>query len=527
MKKLVCASVLVFTVLFLLAGCFSSTNGNDQNGSGNESGTKSNRGSDNGATETEEIIVGTGADPTSLDPRKTWSGPGYSINAHMFEPLVFRTIENGEVKIEGVLAESYENIDDLTWKFTLRDGVTFHNGVPLTADAVKFTIESILDPNFDTPLVTWLRDVDEVTTEGDLVVYIKTKTPTRGLITSLAQVPIVEPGAVEELGAEFNVKPVGTGPYKIIEYVANNNVKMERFDDYWGDPGEPDLIQFRIMPENSVRLAALQSGDVHIAENISADQINTVKNDPNLDIHIIETLRVNMFVLNFDNPWIAKPKFRQALSLAINRESLVNNILSGNTIPASSVSPPGTIGFNTDLPVYPYDLEEAKRLLDEAGYDGSVIKMGGPVGRYAMDRQINEAVAGMLQQAGINVELEVLEFSSYIPQYYDNAYDIAYIGITDFTINPSTHWDGYYYSETSHGGYANDEVDALLEKVVQTIDDEEAAKIYSEVQEILYEDLPTLPLYYEPHMVGVRKGISGFAPRVDEYIIVRDVKFEE
>ncbi|MED4018528.1 ABC transporter substrate-binding protein [Sutcliffiella cohnii] len=505
MKKVFVFPALVLLVIFSLIACSNSTTSNG----------------------TSEIIVGTGADPTSLDPRKTWSGPGYSMNAHMFEPLVFRKIDNGQVTIEGVLAESYENVDELTWKFTLRKGVTFHNGVPLTGEAVKFTIESILDPEFNTPLVTWLRDVEEVTTEGDLVVYIKTKTPTRGLITSLAQVPIVEPGAVKELGAEFNVKPVGTGPYKIVEYVANNNVVMERYDGYWGEPGVNDRLQFRIMPENSVRLAALQSGDVHIAENISADQIETVRNNPDLDVHITETLRVNMYVLNFENPWISKPEFRQALSLAINRDSLVNNILSGNTIPASSVSPPGTIGFNKDLPVYPYDVEEAKRLLAEIGYDGTPIKMGGPVGRYAMDRQINEAVAGMFKQAGINVELETLEFSSYIPKYNENFYDIAYIGITDFTINPNTHWDGYYYSESSQGGYANAEVDALMDQAIQTLDNGEVAEIYKKVQEILYKDLPTLPLYYEPHMVGVRKGITGFSPRLDEYIIVRDTKFEK
>src|SRR5690606_19518924 len=133
-----------------------------------------------------------GADPINLDPRLTWVGPGYSINAHVFEPLVFRTERDGRVELVGVLAENIENLDELTWKFTLREGVKFHNGEPLTAEAVKFTLESIMDPDFNTPLKTWLTDVEEVTTEGDLVVYIKTKYPTRGLLSSLAQVPIVE-----------------------------------------------------------------------------------------------------------------------------------------------------------------------------------------------------------------------------------------------------------------------------------------------------------------------------------------------
>lgn len=513
LKKTIQASLIAIGLILLLAACSNSAD-NVQSGGGDTRG------------ESKELIVATGADPTSLDPRKTWSGPGYSINSHILEPLVFREIKDGKVEIVGVLAEEFENIDEYTWKFTLREGVTFHNGVPLTAESVKFTLESILGPEFNSPLSQWIKDIDEIITEGDLVLYIKTKTPTRGLIGGLAQVPIVEPGAVEELGEEFNVKPVGTGPYRIVEYKPNNSVELERFEKYWGKPGVNERIKFMIMPENAVRLAALQRGDVHIAENIPSDKIEEVKNDPNLDVYVTETLRVNMFVNNFDNDWMQQQKFREALSLAIDRELLVNNILGGNTIPASSVSPPGTIGFHDELPIYEYNPEKAKELLEEVGYDGSVIKMGAPAGRYAMDRQIGEAAAGMFEDVGVNIDLEILEFSSFVPKTDEGYYDIHYIGVADLTINPYMHWIGYYNSENSEGGYANPEVDALMEQAIQTIDDEVAIEIFKDIQEILYEEKPTLPLYYEPHMVGVRKGVRGFEPRLDEYIIVRDAYFE-
>lgn len=505
---------IFITIIVLLIACSDSTVGSNE-GSGNDAGN-----------ETKELIVATGADPTSLDPRKTWSGPGYSINAHIMEPLVFREIDGNKVTIVGVLAEEFENIDELNWKFTLREGVTFHNGVPLTSEAVKYTLETILEPEFNSPLSQWISDIEEITTDGDLIVNIKTKTPTRGLLSGLAQVPIIEPGAAEELGEEFNIKPVGTGPYQIVEYKANSSVDLERFENYWGEPGVSERIKFLIMPENAVRLAALQSGDVHIAENISADKVDEVENDPNLDLYVTETLRVNILVANFDNPWMAKKEFREALSLAIDRELIVNNILGGNTVPASTVSPPGTIGFNDSLPVYEYDLEKAKKLLEEIDYDGSPIKMGGPSGRYAMDRQVNEAVAGMFEDAGINVDLEVLEFSSYVPKMDEKHYDIHYIGVADLTINPHMHWGGYYHSENSEGGYANPKVDVLMDEAIQTIDDDDASDIFQEIQEILYEDLPTFPLYYEPHMVGVRKGVKDFSPRLDEYIIVKNAYFE-
>ncbi|PLR81248.1 hypothetical protein CVD25_05590 [Bacillus canaveralius] len=509
-------SALLLVMIFLLGACsaVNSTSTKDK-----EDGKEPQK------AEKKELAIATGSDPISLDPRKTWSGPGYSMNSHIFEPLVFRTIEGGKVKIEGVLAEKFENVDDLTWKFTLRQGVKFHNGAPLTANSVKFTIDSINDPNFNTPLKTWLRDVAEVTTEGDSVVIIKTKTPTRGLISSLAQVPIVEQGAVEQLGEEYNTKPVGTGPYKVVKYTPNNELQLERYDGYWGKAGVSDTIRFKIMPENAVRLAALQRGDVQIAETMSTDKINTIKNDPELDVSITKTLRVDFLVLEFKNKWMANQKFRDALSLAVDRKGLVDNVLGGTTIPASSVSPPGTIGFNEDLPVYEFNLDEAKKLLKESGYDGSPIKMGAPIGRYAMDKQIGEAIAGMLKKAGVNIQLESLEWSSYVPKTDEDAYDIWFIGATDFTINPSKHWDGYFYSKTSENNYANPEIDKLMDQAIQTIDNDQAAGLYMKIQEILHKDKPTLPLYYEPQIIGVRKGLNNFAPRLDEYVNVSGAEF--
>jgi peptide/nickel transport system substrate-binding protein len=475
---------------------------------------------------TTEIAIASGADPVSLDPRRTWVGPGYSINAHIFEPLVFRQIEGDQVKLVGVLAETFANVDPVTWKFTLRKGVKFHNGKPLTAEAVKFTFESILDQNFVTPLKTWLSDVESVTAESELVVVVKTKYPTRGLLSSLAQVPIVEPGAVKELGEQFGTNPVGTGPYKVVKYTPNSSVVVERFGDYWGKPGKPDRITFRIMPENAVRLAALQAGEVVLAEGLPPDKMATVKKDANLDVKFTKTLRVDYLILENDRPWLKDVKFRKALSLAIDRKALVDSILGGTTVVASSVSPPGTIGFDTSLKPFEYDLAKAKSLLAETGYDGSPLKMGAPIGRYAMDKQVGEAIAGMLKKAGVNVQFEALEWSAYIPKTA-NAYDMWFIGQTDFTTNPNKHYDNLFYSKTSEIAYNNPAIDKLMDTAIQTLDDNAAADLYKQIQRTLYEEQPVLPLYYEPQLIAVRKDLEGFVPRLDEYVIVRDAELKK
>src|SRR5690606_12922137 len=152
-----------------------------------------------------------------------WVGQGYSINAHLFEPLVHR-IDDGEgnVEIVGALAESWENRDDLTWVFHLREGVTFHNGEPFTAEGAKFTLDTVMSEEFSTPLKTWTSTIASVEAEDELTLVITTKTPARGLLNSLVQLPLVSPTAVEEFGADFTLNPVGTGPYQFVSYTPNS-----------------------------------------------------------------------------------------------------------------------------------------------------------------------------------------------------------------------------------------------------------------------------------------------------------------
>lgn len=509
-KRVLLLTSLMLIVVMIVTGC-----GSPETGAA-EPTEKTEK------TEEFELNVASGADPISLDPRKTWVGAGYSINYHVSEPLVFRQIEGKKVNIYGVLAESWEQRDNLTWVFELKQGVKFHNGEPLTAEAVKFTMDSIMDPNFQTPLKTWLTDVEKVETEGDYTVVITTKYPTRGLLSSLAQVSIVEPKAVASQGNAYNTSPVGTGPYKVQSYTANNQVVLERFDGYWGEKGKAKKITFRIMPENSTRLAALQTGEVDLAESLPPDKAAEVESNENLAVVSTPTLRVDFLVIQHDRPWLKEVKFRKAISYAIDRQSIVDNILGGTTVVASSPSPPGTIGFNEDLPPYEYNLEKAKQLLKEVGYNGEPITYGGPSGRYAMDRQVNEAVAAMLQSAGINVKLEILDWSSFYPK--KDSYDMHFIGQTDFTINPNKHYDSVYYSKTATTFYKNEQVDALLDEAIQTMDDDAAAEIYKQVQQLLVDDMASIPLHYEPSLLGVSKKLEGFKTRLDEYVLLNDVQ---
>lgn len=473
------------------------------------------------------LAVAIGADPVSLDPRLTWVGPGYSVNAHIFEPLVTRADDGeGHVEITGLLAESWENRDDKTWVFHLRDGVTFHNGEAFTADAVKFTIDTIMGEALASPLRAWTSTIDTVEVEDDTTVVIHTLAPARGLLNSLVQIPIVSPEAVEQYGTEFTLHPVGTGPYEFVDYTPNSVIDLKQYDDYWGEQNGPSTITWRVLPEASARVAALQSDEVQIAENISPDQLPVLSSNSNLEVLTAPTMRVMMMVPMFQNEWMQNLDFRTGLSMAIDRESIVGSFLSGTTEVANSVSPPGTVGYDGDLEPYPFDLEEAKRLIEKSGYDGAPIRVGAPRGRYQMDAQIGEAIAGMFEEAGVNVEFTSLPWSEYAGQAAKgtDSFDIYFLGQTDFTLYPTGYYNALFHSTLGRNYYDDPELTSKIDASAALLDDDEAGATYREIQEIAYADLPLLPLYWEPGITVTSKDVTGFRLRMDEYVVVTDVR---
>jgi peptide/nickel transport system substrate-binding protein len=484
-------------------------------------------GGDTGSGAVETLSVGIGADPVNLDPRLTWVGQGYSINAHIFETLVERTDDgNGKVQITGLLAKSWENRDDTTWVFHLREGVTFQNGEPFTAEAARFTLDSIMDPAFSTPLKAWTSTIESVDVEDDYTLVIHTLTPVRGLLNSLVQLPIVSPKAVEKFGDQFTLNPVGTGPYQFVSYTPGSEVVIEQYPDYWGTKDGPETIDWRIMPEASARIAAVQSGEVQIAENIPPDQLSTLKSNSDIEVLSASTMRVIMMVPLFSNKWMQNAEFRQGLSLAIDRKSLVTDLLDSTTEVANSISPPGTVGHDADLDPYPYDPKKAASLIKKSGYDGSVIRVGAPRGRYQMDAQVGEAIAEMVKKVGVNVEFTALPWSEFSGQAAKgtDAFDFYFLGTTDFTLYPTSYYNGLFHCKLGRNYYCNKDLTAKIDASAALLNDDEAAAAYKRIQEIAYDDLPIMPLYWEPAITAVSNGISGFHLRMDEYIVVTDVR---
>lgn len=477
-----------------------------------------------GPARADNLRIAFGADPATLDPTATGVMSGFNIARSMFETLIVREFVDGVFQEVPALAESWEFVDETTLEFRLRQGVTFHDGTPFTAEAVAYTFNTINDPGYRTILRAYTDNIDRIEIVSDHVIRFHLKRPSLIVMAQLARIFIVPASHAEGRLAEH---PVGTGPYRFVSYTPGNIGVVERNPDYWGTPGRSSTITFRIMPEASTRLAALEAGEVDIVESVPADKLAVYEDSPDIDVVTGLSTRVMSLILNYRQPIMAQPAFREALSSAIDRDAIVEALLNGQTEVSGSISSPASMGYVADLPPYAYDPGAVPGLLAAAGYAGEVISMGCPGGRYAMDRQVCEAIGAMLGEAGIAINLEIVDWPTFITKLYDSSWDLSFTGAPDQLSYPSVSWRFLYYPPTSPTGFANEQITAIVDELDATTDPERARALSAEGQRIFREGFEAaIPLYIEPLIFGVRSNVRDFEIRPDETIEVYRIAVE-
>lgn len=475
----------------------------------------------------QEIVIAQGTDPQTLDPHLTTVQQALNISGAICEPLAYLNYKTGE--IEPLLAESWKAITDTTWQVKLREGVKFTNGEELTADAVKFSLERIANPEFKSPATIYTRPIKSVDVVDRYTVNITTKDPLGVMPLYMTRVYIVPPKYIQEKGDEnFSKAPVGTGPFKLVEWQKDEKVVLEANPDYWG--GKPTLarVTFRAIPETSTRMAALKAGEADIVTQVSTDEAESLSKDENIKILPVPGLRV-MFVqfnLTQDNA-LKDRRVRQALNYAVDKDAIVNDILRGYA--RKCEGQPLTkeyFGFNEEIKAYPYDPEKAKSLLAEAGYGPDnplALTLYAPQGRYNQDKEVAQVIAGQLQAAGVKVDLQVLDWGLFLNRLVAKDFNpMAFWGAA--TEPDADLWlSGMVYSGAAYSMYSNPAVDELILKGSKTVDQAERAKIYGEVMRILHDDAPYIYLYQQVDIYGVNKRVEGWSPRPDEQIDLKGI----
>ena len=470
-----------------------------------------------------DLVIGMSLDPGHLDPRVEAGGPGWSIFSHMFDGFVFRDDRTNPIPW---LVTKWEQTSPTVLRWHLRKGVKFHNGEEFTAESVKFSLEQYAAPTSRSPWKTRIGVIREYRIQDPHTIDLVTERPNRPLLRNSTSAMALSPRAFREMAERFPTNPVGTGAMKFVEYRPGQHVVMQAHPGYWGKRPAFSQMRFRFIPENGTRLAALEAGEVMVVNNVPPDQISRLRANPNLRVIISPTNRVIFIALRTDRKPFNDKRVRQALNYAIDREALSKGIMGGLAPIAKAPLPESVFGAHPSLPPYQYDPERAKKLLVEAGAAGTPFSLGVPNGRYLLDKQVGEAIAGYLEAVGLQVKFESPLWSSFVNEvtkYERSKYDGFMFGWGVTTGEPDQLMGDHFHSTAvKRTLYANPEVDRLINEARENFDEARVRAAYLRAQEIVWDECPWIWLLEQPDINAVNKRLKWAAGRRDEYLLFHD-----
>ncbi len=464
-----------------------------------------------------QIVVAQGVDATTMIPNMESVTSTNNVLEHIYDTMVWRD-EN--LVIEPALAVSWETPDDLTWIFHLREGVYWHDGTPFTAADIKYTLDYILDTDNASQYRPYHVLIEEVEVIDDLTVRITTEAPHPLMLARLSMTQIFAKHHMEAHDRTYLASnPLGTGPYTFVEWVRDERIVLERNEDHWRGPAAVERIIFRPIPESSTRIAELSTGNVDVIVNVPPHQMATVDNIAGAGVATVPSVRVIFLGINTENegPWQNK-LVRQALNYALNREIIIEAILDGlGTLLAPGGLSNYHFGFDPTVEPFPYDPDKAQELMAEAGYpDGFEINIVIPDGRYAMDREVGEAIVGMLRNIGLTVNYEILEWGVYVGRINAREMsDLYLLGWGGATVDAEGTFGPLLRSGNPLSYFSNEEVDSLILAGATTVDPDARMAIYAELHRLLKEEAPWVYLHQQEDIYGLADRLN-WDPRADE-----------
>jgi peptide/nickel transport system substrate-binding protein len=468
-----------------------------------------------------KLVFGLDVNPVGLDPATTTAFASVQVYQLMYMSL--GSLDYATNKAIPDFAESWRNVDPTTYEFKLRSGVKFHGGREVTAEDVKYSIERVLDPKTNAPLLSYYGPVAEVKAVDKTTLQIVMKQPFAPLVGVLADRrpgAIVDREVIEKNGGLANWDG-GSGPFKLVEYTPDVHIILERYGDYY-EPGKPylDQIEFRVIPDESTRVAALRSGEVDMAILKDPKIARLVKNDPNIQPLEVPSFWREGSPYNFAHPQLKDQRVRLAISYALDRQEIINTVLLGEGVP-TGVIPPDDKEWalpisKENTPSYFPDLDKAKALMKEAGVDGFKARILCNL-NYATDTPTAQVVQTQLKRINIELEVQPTENAAFLQAQRDGNFDMI-TGFMTGRPDPDTYMllaDSK--SSVNFGKYVNPQMDELLQKGRSTLDVTERKKIYDDAQRLHDTDPSTLFLYVIKNYTPARNVVKGYVPMSSGY----------
>jgi peptide/nickel transport system substrate-binding protein len=498
-------------------------------------------GAPSGAAAQDNLRIGVEAGPTSLDPHFASLITNIAFARHYFQPLME---QDHQQNLRPAIATAMRVVDDTTWEVTLDPRARFHDGSPVTAEDVAFTIARAGDvPNSPSSFRYATRPIAAVEAVGSTTIRIRTHQPTPLLPNFLALVMVVSKKHAEGAAtADFNAgrAMIGTGPFRHVSWQPGSPVVMERNANFHGAAPAFARVEFRPIANAGARVAALQAGDVDLVEIVPPDHFARFRTDT-ARFAVAESPSNRLIFLTLDSDREASPhvrakdgtpianplrdaRVRRALSLAINREAIVSRIMQGQALAAGDLGPPGYFGTSPDLTATPFDLEQSRRLLAEAGLpQGFTVQINGPNDRYPNDEQVVQAVAQMWTRLGLTANVETRTRSVWLSEAAQLKYSVNLAG---FSPNPEIlgmletqihTWDPQLGLGTANRGrFSNPEIDAIIQRARATIDNDQRRALTQQATRMALRDQTALiPLYFQVNSWAMKRGIT-YEARTDE-----------
>lgn len=496
------------------------------------------------------LNIAVGGAFTSMDPHYFNLGPNNVLTSYVFGSLLRFDLA---LHPEPDLAVSWQVISPLVWEFKLRDGVTFTDGTPFTADDVVFTfgrIPQVLNSpsSFDFAVKPIIRI--EVVDPHTLRFHTAEPQPLMPFYLTSVKIVSRKYGEGATTG-DYNTgkAAIGTGPYRLTDFAVGEHATLHRNDAWWDTKPIWETVNYRLIANDASRNAALQSGDVDVIDQVATRDVAKLRSNPQLSIISAPGQRLIYLAIDsqrqqtpFVTDLAGKPlptnplrdtRVRKALSLGINRDGIRDRIMDGFDVPTGQLMPAGAGGYVASIKPDPYDPAAAKKLLTEAGYpDGFALTLHGPNDRYVNDSKIVEAIAQGWSRIGIRTTVDTMPSATYFSRAVRAEFSARLTGWGSDTGEASSDLIQIVASSDPAKGrgatfdpshYANSAIDAIIEKAVTTIDPEDREALYRQATEAVMPDMPFIPLHHQVNIWGLRKGLS-MRPRMAEGIRAWDIQ---
>jgi peptide/nickel transport system substrate-binding protein len=486
-----------------------------------------------------KVVIAQGVDPSSLDAMNQQETPASVVATHIYDTLVER---DQTLKVVPALAvELPKLLAPTVWEIKLRKGVKFHNGEDFNADSVKYSLERVKEPamrgssNF--------KPIDRVEIVDPYTVKVHTTKPWPIFVVALTQpqASMYPPKAYAGKDSPYISKnPIGTGPYRLVRWSKDEEILLEAVPNHWRGPARIKNVVFRPIPDDAVRVAALQNGEVDVAVNIPPHMANIIANHPKIYLTTAPSVRTiqlmfytaqydtqNKLVGPYQGPTVDK-RVRQAITLALDVDEIIKGVLDGKAQRVATMLPSMHFGYDPSLKPVKQDVAKAKKLLAEAGFpNGLEIQLNSPQGRYVRDKEVAEAAAGQLTKAGIKTTLKTFEFVNYLNNmvYVHKAGPVWLIGWGQGMMDAEGIYVPLFHSGSLLSNYHNPDFDGMVDQAQTMMDEKQRLAQYHRINKLWLDDQPAAPLYQQIDLYGASKRLNWKA-RSDERIKAYDMSLK-